>query len=59
MARHTVVAILLFAALGAEAARKKAAPVKDPSCVVTASYPDGREEARDCYSLSDAEMAPG
>lgn len=50
-------AVFLAAATVAGAAKAKARPATD--CIVTATYPDGREEPRDCYLLSTDDVKPG
>ena len=49
-----VVAVALVAAL---AAGRKAAPKPAADCFVKAIYPDGREEARECYEVIGREKA--
>ena len=55
------VKLVVFAATLALAAgaRRKAAAVPDPNCIVTSTSVDGTEESRDCFMVSAAEQQPG
>ena len=56
--RATAVALLCaYGVVGVNGAKRKAA-LPDPNCKVTAIYEDGREEERDCYSVTAEDSKP-